>query len=131
METTEKEIKKPYTLIGDELLVGVLKELPKGKTLRFKKDTMLIFYEASKNPEYAELFKNYFFDEDGAIPYSKEISEGCFALEAACMLNITHLDFWISTGIEIRFNYHIKPKLNEEQIKLLQRLAGEMGQQVF
>lgn len=123
----------PYFLIGDELLIAVFNEWPKQKVLYYKGDYMLPFYKASKKPEYAELFQNYKFDEDGASPYSKEIADGFFIMET-CHLKCSFPEtsnWYFSKGVEIGFNKYINPRLNEEQRQLIKKLSAEIQQDLL
>lgn len=125
-----KEVRS-YTLIGDELLVAVLGKFPRGKRLPLKSDIMTAFHRASKNPAYAELFKNYPFDEDGVAPYSKEVADGLFSLSAVQLIDESSKSLWVSIGVEMRFNLHIRSKLQKEQLKLLKELSKEIKQQML
>lgn len=123
METTA-----PFVLIGDELLTAVFHYFPKNVGKHFKESYMKAFYQTSKNPEFAELFQNYHFDEDGAFPYSKEFEEGMYNLTLSQLVyqgaGINTYQF--SEGVSIRFEKYINPRLNENQRKLIKKLSDEI-----
>ena len=118
-------ITPPYSLVGDELLVSVLKEFPKNTAFfKSEEDLMLAFYEASLKPGYKTLLKNYPFDKNGAIPYSRDISEGLDTLITTGILNYLQFQgYLISKAADIRFEKFIAPKLNKSQKKKIKDLS--------
>ena len=122
---------RAYHPIGDELLVAVFNSFPKKRPLRFKDESYIMraFYKASRKSKYSSLFRNYYFDNDGITPYSREIAEGINILHQTSMLGKMNPSFSshiISIGVEIRYKRFIEPKLSESQKKILGELSKEI-----
>jgi hypothetical protein len=123
--------KEKHTLTGDELLVAILAHFPKDTTLGFDNTsrTMIVLYKMSKKLKYAKLFEKYPFDTDGVTPYSPELGNAIVALEACSLLLKTDLlysRYQRTTGIDIRFEWEIKPKLHEIERQKIKNLAEDI-----
>ncbi len=120
-------MKAPHIFIGDELLIAVLKDFPKGEPYQFKDDIACAFYESSKNPLYEQLFQKYTFDTAGPIPGSREIENGLDILRQAQLVAVLpHSYYFLTQGINIRFEKFIAPKINEEQKELIEQLSQDV-----
>lgn len=127
------ETNSTYTLIGDELLTAVFHFFPKRVGKHFKVSAMEAFYKASKQTEFAELFINYGFDEDGVYPYSKEFEEGMMNLKMSQLVYESSgvNTYQFSEGISIRFDKYINPRLSDKQKGLVKKLSDEIMKIVF
>ena len=122
-----------HELVADELLIAVFTHFEKSKNLPFKDEgnIMTAFYKASKDPKYKVLFENYYFDEDGITPYSREISDGLDLLHQSSLLrklNPSFCKYQLSEGVDYTFHKYIEPLLNKEQKELIKELAEEINQ---
>lgn len=118
-----------YMLVGDELLVAAFHDFEKGIVFSGKVDIPLAFYELSKKPEYKELFlREYAFDEDGPVPYSKGISEALEDLMAIGLIERNASAFLFRDSIRLRFMKYIDPRLSNEQRELIYRLGNDLQQ---
>lgn len=118
-------MKAPHIFVGDELLIAVLKDFPKGEPYHFKDDIACAFYKSSKNPIYEQLFQNYTFDTTGPIPGSREIENGLDILRQLQLL-VINSHYTISEKIDLRYKESISPKINKEQKELIERLSQEI-----
>jgi len=117
-------------LYGDELLIAAFGQL--APRSRFKvvdeSEIVVAFYTARKQAQFAELFKNYPFDEDGLRPRSNALSEGLDSLQQSRLvgrMNPDLVDYTIDPAIRIRFENHVRPKL-EGKDELLAQFANEI-----
>ncbi|MBI2004482.1 hypothetical protein HYS72_03395 [Candidatus Pacearchaeota archaeon] len=121
-----------YILVGDELLVCVLNKFPKNPFLFESEDDLsLAFYKASLKSKYQNLFKNYPFDKNGVMPYSKKLGEGIDTLRKSHILNYVQFrGYQISRGIDFRFDKFIAGKLNDNQKKKIKNLSNYLKQEL-
>ena len=118
-------------LYGDELLVAAFGALQPRSRFKVVNESEIVtaFYEARKKTKYAEFFKNYPFDEDGLKPRSSALSEGLDTLQQSRLLgrmNPDLVDYTIDPALKLRFENHVKPKL-EGKAELLSQFAMEIS----
>ena len=121
-----------YALVGDELLVCVLREFPENNVLfKSEEDLYSVFYKASLKSEFRNLFKNYHFNENGIMPYSKEFADGFDTMRRSNILNYLQFrGYQISGGIYFRFDRFIAKKLNNSQKKKIKDLSNYLKKEL-
>lgn len=117
-------------LYGDELLVAAFGQFKPRSRFRIvdESDVVCAFYQAGENPAFRDLFENYPFDIDGLKPRSGAISEGLDSLQQSRLIgrmNPDLIDYSIDPALKVRFEKHVKPKLQGKE-DLLKQLSEEI-----
>ncbi len=117
-------------LYGDELFVAAFSQLPERSRFKIvdESEIVIAFYKARNNPQFAEFFHNYPFDEDGLTPRSSAISEGLDSLQQSRLvgrMNPDLVDYTIDAAVKVRFENNVKRKLRGKA-NLLKEFAGEI-----
>ncbi|MDH5442397.1 MAG: hypothetical protein OEX08_02230 [Candidatus Nomurabacteria bacterium] len=116
-------------LVGNELLISLFTHFPKDESIPIEKGLVILdLFEASKKPEYKNLFENYHFDTNHDLVYSTQLEDAFFLLMIAHVVIFYDFskDCYVGRGVDISYEKFVKKRLLPGEEELLKEIADEI-----